>query len=190
MILCGMFGLQVAAQASQVVAQSSVFNFTYTGTDATNTASGTLTTGASDPSGSFFSPSLAITGITGTYNGAAITSLLPSGTYYQTSGFFGSPGNDNILYYPSTQSYIGDPTYLDRYGLGFSTSSGFVNIYFGLGGYGALYGTSLSDVTSQSAGTFTVTAASSAVPEPTVLSMFGLGVLLLGGFVGLRRRVG
>ncbi|MGH9440195.1 MAG: PEP-CTERM sorting domain-containing protein [Terriglobia bacterium] len=185
LVLCGTFGLQMSAQAT-------VFNFNYASTSGTEIASGTLTTGATDPAGSFFTPSLLITGITGTYKGTAITSLLPSGTYYKTSGLFGSPGNDNILYFPASRSFLGQTTYLDIDGLGFTTASDYVNIFMGLGGYGDLYGTSLSSATSENIGTssFTITAASTAVPEPAVLGMFGLGMLLIGGFVGLRRRVG
>lgn len=185
MVVCGTIGVQASAQAS-------VFNFTYTNNSsyATDTASGTLTTGARDQSGNFGPNGFEITAITGTYNGAAITGLLPTGTYYKTSGFFGSPGNDNILFYPSTQVFNGQPTYLDYYGLGFSTTGpSFVNIYFGLGGYGTLYSDSASDATLGSLGTFAVTPASTAVPEPAVLGMFGLGLLLIGGFVGTRRRV-
>ncbi len=185
MVVCGTIGVQASAQAS-------VFNFTYTNNSsyATDTASGTLTTVPGDPTGNFGVNGLKITGITGNYNGAAITGLLPIGTYYKTSGIFGSSGNDNLLLYPAPQIFNDFPTYLTLQGVSFSTTGpSFVNIFFGLGGFGTLFSDSASDATLGSLGTLVVTPSSTAVPEPAVLGMFGLGLLLIGGFVGTRRRV-
>lgn len=167
LVLCGTFGLQMSAQAA-------VFNFNFSGTGTPENASGTLTTGASVPGG------LSITGITGTYNGEAITGLLPTGTFYYTgSGFLQDPGNDNVLNYPPTEVFLGQNNYLDYAGLSFSTASLYVNIYNGLGGYADLYSTSLDSATFGSFGNFTVSPASSAVPEPSSLLMTGGGLTMI-----------
>ena len=120
-------------------AAAAQFNFAYSGSAGSGiSGNGVITTGEADPSGSFFNPSLLVTSITGVFNGNAITGLLAPGSFFKTSGLFGSPGNDNILYYPSSQSFLGQPTYLDRYGLAFKTSTEQVNLFFGLGGYGSI----------------------------------------------------
>ncbi|MGH8191562.1 MAG: PEP-CTERM sorting domain-containing protein [Rhodanobacteraceae bacterium] len=72
--------------------------------------------------------------------------------------------------------------------MAFSTASDYVNIYFGLGGYGDLYGTSLSSATLRSLGTFTVTPAATAVPEPGSLGMTGAGLLAMFMLLFLTKR--
>lgn len=170
-------------------ASAAVFDFTYAGTAGSGiTGSGKITTGASNPAGSFYTPSLLITSITGMFNGSSITSLLPQGTYLKTSGIFGSPGNDNILYSPSSQIFLGLPTYLDRYGVAFDTTAQRVNLFFGLGGYGSIVqnaGTSTN--TSNIGGTFTITpSAMGAVPEPATWAMMLVGFGGIG--FAMRRR--
>ena len=169
-------------------ANAATFMFTYSGAPGSNTsASGTITTAGTNPSGSFFTPSTLITGLTGVFNGSAITALLTPGTFYKTTGIFGSPGNDNILYYPTTQVFNGLPTYLDRYGLAFSTASQNVNIFFGLGGYGTVTQTGTGPVTSAVGGNFSVTPLA-AVPEPATWAMMTLGFGAVG-FAMRRKKV-
>lgn len=176
----------LCAMTGAAAAHASVFNFNYTSTgtftgsgNGGESAIGTFTTGESNPPGSASSPSLLITGISGTYDGAPITALLPAHTYYKNpNSFFSSPGNDNILYYPTTTTISGQPAYLDGQGVSFSTASSDVNLYVLLGGAGDTYGTSVSGSATSTSGTLTVTP----VPEPTSAALLGgalVGLLLL-----------
>jgi len=169
-------------------AEADVIDFTYSGTSGSGiNGSFALTTGAVDPAGSFFTPSMLVTGISGVFDGSAITGLSAPGTFYQTSGIFGDPGNDNILYYPSSQSFMGSPTYVDRYGLSFSTATDEVNLYLGLGGYGVIEeANGSSTVTSDIGGQLAIASNSTPVPEPLTLSLFGAG--LAGIFLSRRKK--
>ena len=142
------------------VASAENFTFTYTGLVG-STASGTLTTTAE--SGDEF----LITGISGLVDGTAITSLLSTNSY---------EGNDNLLFFPSTG-------YLDNDGFSFTTATGNVNLFDGALGY-SLDATNLPD---DILGTFTVTPAVSATPEPNSLLLLGTG--LLGAIGALRRKI-
>jgi hypothetical protein len=175
----------IAVIAVGTPSYAAVIPFTYSGTNGSGIGGAfSLTTGTVNPSGSFFTPSVLVTGISGTFDGQSITGLSAPGAFYKTAGIFGSPGNDNILYYPSTQTFNGSPTYLDRYGLSFSTATDEFNIYFGLGGYGLLdQRNGTSTVTSNIGGQLTLVSAQTAVPEPLTLSLFGAGIagiLLIG----------
>ena len=55
------------------------------------------------------------------------------------------------------------------------------------GSYGFFY--SMPDYTYFGAGTITYSLATTSVPEPAALGMFGFGMLLIGLFAGLRRRM-
>ena len=172
-------------------ASAADFLFTYNGVAGSGiTGTGTITTGTSNPSGSFFTPSLLITSINGMFNGSAITNLLPQNTFFKTSGIFGSPGNDNILYYPSSQTFNNQTTYIDRYGVGFDTAEQRVNLFFGLGGYGSvIQNTGSTNVTSDVVGTFTITPSGvGAVPEPASWAMMILGMGAIG-FAMRRQKV-
>ena len=189
-----MFLLKVASLAFTALAicgpaQANVIDFTYTGTPGSGiSGSFALTTGAVDPSGSFFTPSVLVTGISGVFDGSAITALSAPETFYKTSGIFGDPGNDNILYYPSSQSFMGSPTYVDRYGISFSTATDEINLFIGLGGYGVIEeATGSSTVTSDIGGQLAIASNSTPVPEPLTLSLFGAG--LAGIFLSRRRKV-
>jgi hypothetical protein len=187
------FPLQLAslAFAAFIVgssAQGNVINFTYAGTSGSGISGNfALTTGAVDPAGSFFTPSVQVTGITGVFDGSAITGLSAPETFYQTSGIFGDPGNDNILYYPSTQSFMGSPTYVDRYGISFSTATNEINLYLGLGGYGVLVEPlGSSSVTSNIGGELAIASPPTSVPEPITLSLFGAGLACI--FLNRRKK--
>ena len=102
-------------------ARAAEFDWSFTGTSGTmDNASGTLTTGG--PGGGL--GGFNITSITGTYNGSAITGLLPPNT---CCGLFAtSPRNSNIVY-PDESGSIGG-----NFGTGIPGQGGFVNL-FGLG---------------------------------------------------------
>ena len=180
----------VGAVTLAVGAHAADFTFSFTAKNGTQVGSGILTTGQANPAGSFFTPSLLITGISGTFANSAISALLAPGTFYQTSGTFGSPGNDNILYYPSTQTFNNQPTYLDRNGVSFTTGKGTYNLFFGLGGYGELKQNADGSATSSNiGGTFTVgPAAVSAAPEPGVWALMFGGIAMMGAMMRFGRR--
>lgn len=173
MAVSALFGGQSASRAD-------VFDFSYTSEFGHHqTIIGTFTTGAADPSGSFYTPSLEVTGITGTFNGHAITGLMAVGTYF---------GNDNILYYPSSVTYLGQPSYLDIDGISFRTASDYVNLYFGLGGTGDVYGMRIDGNANLTLGILTVAPASTPTPEPASLAILAIGIGLVG-FTLHRRRL-
>ena len=184
------FALAASAVALMAAPASAAdFLFTYSGTAGSGiTGSGTITTGVSNPAGSFFTPSLLITSISGMFNGSAITALLPQGTYLKTSGIFGSPGNDNILYYPSSQMFMGQVTSLDRNGLAFDTAAQRVNVFFGAGGYGTIIQNAGSTTSNSNiGGTFSISpSVIGAVPEPASWAMIILGMGAIG--FAMRRR--
>ena len=170
------------ALAIPAAANADVFDFTFTGSgNSSITASGTITTGQDNPVGSFFTPSQLITGLTGTYNGHEITALLAQGSFF---------GNDNILYYPSSQVYMGQPTYLDIKGVAFTTDNNrTIDFYFGLGGYGTINQAPNGNRSSNIGGTFTITpTATGAVPEPASWAMMLTGFGAMGGALRLGRR--
>jgi hypothetical protein len=101
-----------------VSANATTYYFTISG--AGITASGSITADTSTSFGNPWAcgtcasgPGYAITGISGTVNGAAITGLLPSGSYI---------GNDNRIYPTSTP-------FLDWGDIGFQTATNRYNVY-------------------------------------------------------------
>ena len=110
-----------------------------------------------------------ITSMSGTWDGNAITGLLPLNTCC------GSPANDNLLLAGSPQ--------LDLGGLGFSIPGDEINLYSGDGSYYDLHANG-----SYFSGTFSANQTST--PEPGSLALFGaaLGILALTTGVTMRRR--
>jgi hypothetical protein len=146
--------LLALAAAGPAEAASFVWGFG----DGVNAASGTLTTTDSptDP--------VTITGITGFYNGAAITALMPAGSF----------GNNNNRLYPNSA------TYLDVFGFTFLAAGIQQNIYY----YNSAYRSFRDD----QAGSFSLRAASGGVPEPSTWAMLLTGFLAIGGAMRTARR--
>lgn len=142
-------------------AQASMYNFSYSGTGVN--ASGVLTVA---PSG----PNYLITGISGTYNGSAITSLFAPG---------GFQGNDNLLLSGSPQLTI----------LGFAFSvAGLgtsVDVYHDAAGQficAGCYGSY-----SEPGGDTVINFSASPVPIPAAVWLLASGLIGLVG-IGRRRR--
>jgi hypothetical protein len=110
-----------------------------------------------------------VTGISGTFDGAAITSLLTVGSCCAP------PNNDNLLF------LSGGPL-LDEGGIAFSTSAGAdFNLYYGgINGLMQMASTPYADIATPGAGYGVF-----AVPEPSTVALFGIGLTSL---LFLRRR--
>jgi hypothetical protein len=103
-----------------------------------------------------------ITGITGTFNGSAITGL---------ASVFGS----NNLF------YVTGPSFLDGSGLGFTTAAGTgVNLFFQDSASSFRVNTVNPFTTSFASANATVAQVSSAVPEPTTWAMMLVGFGAVG----------
>ena len=124
-----------------------------------DTASGVLTTtdSATDP--------LTITGITGTFDGNAITSLIAPGGY---------AANDNLLNRSAP--------YLNVNGFSFVANGINQNIYYSAPEYYTLNG-----IQPATAGTFSLREVA-AVPEPATWAMMLTGFLGIGGAIRYRKR--
>lgn len=165
--------LATAALVSVTPAKAGAFTFNYTLPPnlalcplcTSLSASGTLTTSA--PSGGFYT----ITAITGTWNGIAITGLLPPNTY---------AGNDNMLTTASLDLTFNGMSFTVAAPTGGDDGSGDVNIYLFAP---AQYFETNNNYLSTS--TINVTPIVSGVPEP---SSVGLAALGLGALAFWRRR--
>jgi hypothetical protein len=165
---CALIGAATIAPAT-----AAIYEFDYTGAlsgDLILTTSDTL-----DAVGGFD-----ITGISGTFNGASITSL------------FNNPNQPN----PSTGAFTWDnvlfPTgvrVFDRFGVAFATANGTFNIFDAIADGGTTdtttpYGLIVAETGVETFGTGTLIAT---VPEPSTWAMMILGFAGLG-FMAYRRR--
>ena len=165
-------GLVTAAALIAGTADAQSYNLSYsTGSGA---FSGVLTIGGAADANGFY----AITGLTGTHDGAAV-SLIPAGDFPAGT----DQPNDN-LFRPS-------PNYLDVSGFSYAAGGFNYNVYFVSG---SRYN-ECSDPSAQcrdgyrylAINNFTVTQADAAVPEPATWGLMIAGFGLVGGTMRRRR---
>jgi hypothetical protein len=163
-----------ALVSASLAAHSESFNFSFTGLD---NGSGIFITTPTGTAGEFL-----LTGITGTVDGSAITTVLSPGTF----ATFDPPANDNLVFYPISAG----SGYFDDAGIAFEDAAGtYFAFFYDLnldGFYGDITATSLGGANESGSPltSFTMTEVG-ATPEPSSFLLLGTGLL---GALGMMRK--
>lgn len=162
-----------ALVSASLAAHSESFNFSFTGFD---NGSGIFTSTTTLTPGEFL-----LTGVSGTVDGSAITTLLSPGTFPT----FDPPANDNLVFYPVSAG----SGYLDFEGVSFEDAAGtYFNVLYDpdLSFYGEVTAISLGGANENSSvlTTFTLSEVG-ATPEPSSFLLLGTGLL---GALGMMRK--
>jgi hypothetical protein len=147
-------------------AGSGKFDFSFSGPS--DSGSGVFMTSLTSTVGEYL-----ITGISGTVDGTAITSLFPAGTFPTVFG-----GGDNLLFDPGVISppnmFAAD---LDLAGVSFAVAAGTdYNLYYG------------QFVTGDPLDVYDLLSPVQATPEPESLALLGTGMVAMLGVAVIRRR--